>query len=131
MRNKGERGSAALPMLAVILVTVLLAAMVVDVGHYLAARAQAATAADAAALAAAPLTFAAFGSVASPREEAARYATENGANLVTCQCRADHTWAARTVEVVVERPVDLLLVGDRTVRARAAAEFTPVDLGDR
>ncbi len=124
-----ERGAAALPMLALIGVVVVLAALVVDAGYYLAARAQASTAADAAALAAAPLTFAPFGSTGSPREEAARYASANGAELVTCDCRTDRTWATRRVTVVVERPVDLLLLGDRTVQAKGSAEFTPVDLG--
>ncbi len=124
-----ERGAAALPMLALVAVAVILAALLVDAGHYLAARAQAATAADAAALAAAPLTFTPSSSAATPRDEAARFAAANGARLVSCDCAVDHTWAARRVTVRVEKPVDLMLLGSRVVQASATAEFAPVDLG--
>jgi uncharacterized membrane protein len=126
--GRRARGSAALPMLALVTVAVMLATLLVDTGHYLAARAQAATAADAAALAAAPLTFGPLGTATSPREEAAHYAAANGARLVTCACAADPTWAARQVTVQVEKTVDLLLLGTRTVHASATAEFAPVEL---
>jgi uncharacterized membrane protein len=116
-------------MLALVAVAVMLATLLVDTGHYLAARAQAATAADAAALAAAPLTFGPHGTATSPREEAAHYAAVNGARLVTCDCPVDPTWAPRQVTVQVEKPVDLLLLGSRTVHASATAEFAPVELG--
>lgn len=102
----------------------LVAAGLVDVGRLVAAHTQATAAADAAALAAAPLTFAG----GDPRSEAAAFATRNGARLEACRCRLDRSLAARVVRVEVTKTIDLALFGSRTVRARAAAEFAPLDL---
>ncbi|MGH9168114.1 MAG: Rv3654c family TadE-like protein [Acidimicrobiia bacterium] len=123
-----EGGSASVVMLALAMVMVLLGAALGAVGQYLAARLQAATAADAAALAAAPVSFAPFGAEGGPAEEAALFAAANHARLLSCRCPLDRTWAARTVEVEVEAPVDLLLFGPAKVRARSRAEFVPTRL---
>jgi hypothetical protein len=94
--------------------------------RYVSAGVGAATAADAAALAAAPLTFAGFGAASSPEVEAERYARLNGASLVSCRCPFDPSWSTRTVEVVVTAPVELALFGRRELRAVGRAEFTPI-----
>lgn len=115
-------------MLAVAFLVVVLGALVGDVAVVMQARAQAMAAADAAALAAAPVTFSGFGSGGGPVAEAARFATANGAALVTCECPVDHTWRPRTVRVVVSVPVDFTLFGSRTVPASSRAEFVPTEL---
>jgi len=120
-----ERGSAALLLLAVAGLVIILTIGVADVGLALAGRLQAAAAADAAALAAAPVTFRPFGAAGSPAAEAGRLASANGAVLTACRCPIDRTWGPRVVEVVVERRVDLLGIGAITVRASSRAEFTP------
>ena len=115
---------------ATVAVVVMLAVILGDVGLYLRARAVASTAADAAALAAAPVTFAPFGAVGSPADEAARFAAANGSSLVSCECAVDRTWAPRIVRVVVAAPVDLTLFGHRDVAASSRAEFRPTGLAD-
>ena len=94
----------------------------------LAARAALTTAADAAALAAAPVTFSGFGSAGTPYEEAMRFAAANGASVVACNCAVDRSWSGRVVVVTVTVPVELRLLGTYQLRATAAAEFQPVDL---
>jgi hypothetical protein len=110
-------------------VSVLAAGLVWDVARVATTRAQLAAAADAAALAAAPVTFARFGSESDPRAAAAAIAAENGARLEQCWCDKDRSWAARTVVVAVSAETDLLLLRDRRLQATAAAEFHPVRLG--
>ncbi len=122
----GDRGAAALPVLGIVGLLIILGFVVSDVGRYLAARSQVVAAADAAALAAAPVTFHAFGARTGPRGEAARFATANGARLLRCICALDPSFAPRRVEVVVAASVDLSLFGRREVRARSRAEFRPV-----
>lgn len=112
------------------MLALLLSLLMVDVARVAAARAQLTTAADAAALAAAPATFADFGAGADPRRAAAETASGNGAQLVACRCPIDHTWAGRTVQVVVARDVRLTLLGSRHLEAAAAAEFSPVLLAE-
>lgn len=112
-------------MLAVVGLLVVLSFGVVDLGRYMAASSQAATAADAAALAAAPVTFRPFGARGSPVAEAARLAAANGSRLVWCACSVDTGFARREVEVVVTARVDLVLLGSRWVRASSRAEFIP------
>lgn len=102
--------------------------LVGDVVRYVSAGVGAATAADAAALAAAPLTFARFGPGSSPAAEADRYARLNGAAVLSCRCSLDSSWATRSVEVVVAAKVDLSLFGRREIRAIGRAEFTPTRL---
>jgi hypothetical protein len=110
---------------AVVAFGLLAAIAVADLGGYLAAGVQASTAADGAALAAAPETFHSFGALSSPAGEAARFAGLNGAELLSCSCAVDPSWQARTVEVVVQRTVRLVLFGDRAIRAIGRAEFVP------
>jgi secretion/DNA translocation related TadE-like protein len=124
----GERGAAGVVLLGVVGIVVVLGLIVADVGLYLRARASAATAADAAALAAAPVTFAPFGAAGSPTAEAARLAAANGALLLTCTCPPDSSWAPRTVQVVVAVEVELLLFGHHQVPASSRAEFVPTAL---
>ena len=123
-----ERGSVSVLMAAVAAVVMMLALMVGDVGLYLAGRARATAAADAAALAAAPVTFHGFGSSGSPASEAERFASLNGMAVTACECPLDPSWAPRSVSVVVAGPVDLIVFGRRTVSARAVAEFDPTRL---
>lgn len=98
------------------------------VGALVAARAMAVNAADAAALAAAPVTFRSFGADGTPVDEAARFAVRNGAVLETCRCAIDRSWRRRTVTVVVARTLRLPAVGAITVRATSRATFDPVRL---
>lgn len=109
---------------AVAAVTLAAAVVAFDVHRLLVARAVAQSAADAAALAAAPVTFAPFGTDRSPEDEAAAFAVANGAELVECQCEPDPVWRARVVVVTVSVAVESMLGFDR-VTARAAAEFDP------
>lgn len=120
-----ERGSAAILLLAVAGLVIVMTIGVADVGLVLAARLQAAAAADAAALAAAPVTFRPFGATGSPAAEAGRLAAANGSLLTACDCQTDRSWRRRTVEVVVERRVSLLGLGSIAVRATSQAEFAP------
>ncbi len=102
--------------------------LVADVSVYIAAGFRASAAADAAALAAAPLTFQQFGSSATPLEAAREFAARNGSTLARCKCAEDSSWSPRTVEVVVRREVSLILFGSRTVSAIGRAEFVPTQL---
>lgn len=115
----------ALLLLAVAALLAMALVAVVAAGQYLVARAEAATAADAAALAAAPVTFRSYGADGSPRDEAARFATANGARLVACRCPENRSWEARIVEVTTEVAVDVILFGIRTAGASSRASFIP------
>ncbi len=90
-------------------------------GRLLAAHGQAQLAADAAALAAAPATYAG----GTPWVIAARLAGANGARLTSCRCPVDPTPVARTVWVAVAAEVDAGLLGIIEVEATAGAEFVP------
>jgi len=120
-----DRGGAAVLLLGVAAVTLLLAAALGAVGAYLRARVEAVAAADAAALAAAPVTFLPFGAEGTPTEEAARFAAANGARLLWCACPMDPSWEPRTVTVQVAREAHLWPVGSLTVTAIGRAEFLP------
>jgi secretion/DNA translocation related TadE-like protein len=121
----GDRGSAGVLLAAVAAVVLVLTLGLGLAGAYLRGRIEASTAADAAALAAAPVTFLPFGADGTPTEEAARFAAANGAVLVFCSCATDRSWNARTVTVEVARSVGLGPLGAVTVRARSRAEFVP------
>ncbi|MCP3973345.1 MAG: hypothetical protein GY720_02495 [bacterium] len=125
-----EQGAAAIVMLALAFVAVLVALLVADVSVYLGARARAQVAADAAALAAAPVTFRSFGSSGSATDEAREFAARNGGSLVDCRCGHDASWRPREVTVLVELPVDLVVLGSTVVQARSSAEFVPTDLAE-
>jgi secretion/DNA translocation related TadE-like protein len=96
------------------------------VGGVAVSYATAATAADAAALAAAPVTFRPFGASGTPRQEAARFAEANGATLISCTCPTDRSWLPRTVTVTVSRSIDLPVLGSVSVRATSRADFDPL-----
>ena len=112
-------------LLGVVAFGLMLAAGVGSVGAFLDARVRASAAADAAARAAAPVTFLPFGALGSPTEEARRFAEANGTRLLSCTCPVDRSWANRTVVVEVERRAELWPVGSIAVRARGRAEFSP------
>ena len=128
--TRAERGTATLPMLALAFVVLLVGILVADVSVYLGARARAQTAADAAALAAAPVTFRSFGSSGSAAQEAREFAARNGGELVECRCGHDATWRRREVTVLVAVPVELSILGATSVQAWSSAEFVPTDLVD-
>ena len=119
-----DRGSVTVLILA-LLAALLLAGAGIGVlagGQMAAVRAQ--TAADAAALAAAPETF--MGG--SPLTLARQYASANGAELVTCVCPVDRTWQIRRVTVMVRVPLDVWLLEAVAISRSATAEFEPVAL---
>lgn len=120
-----DKGAASLVLLAVAASTILVALAVVAVGQYLIGHSQARVAADASALAAAPVTFRPFGATGTPTEEAAKFASLNGSRLVRCVCPLDETWGPRTAVVTVQRSFQVLLFGRRTVTATSRAEFIP------
>ena len=109
----------------------LLAVALGAVGTYLNARVQVSAAADAAALAAAPITFLPFGAEGTPTDEAARFALLNGTDLDSCRCPINRSWDARTVRVQVSKIITLWPVGRIRVTAVSRAEFVPtLLLGD-
>lgn len=120
-----ERGSASLALLGVMGLVLVLAAGLGAVGVYLRARVEASTAADAAALAAAPITFLPFGSKGPPVDEAIRFARLNGARVIACVCPRDQSWEPRTVQVTTERTVEIWPLGVFTVQGVGRAEFVP------
>ncbi len=126
---KREGGSVGVVVAVLAAFVVILSLLLVDVAHVVAARASLTTAADAAALAAAPVTFASFGTTGSPTLAAVEMAAANGVELVYCACDTDTSWSTRQVSVTVGVTVDLVLLGDRRLTATAAAEFSPVALG--
>jgi hypothetical protein len=120
-----DDGAAAALLVGVAGVILVLTLGLASVGVYLRARVEATTAADAAALAAAPVTFLPFGAAGTPADEAARFAAANGATLIACDCPLDSSWNARTVTVEVARRVGLGPLGVVEVRAKGRAEFVP------
>jgi len=122
-----ESGSLIVGMALVGLVLVMMVA-VASVGGAIGSYTKAAGAADAAALAAAPVTFQPFGASGSPAHEAALFARANGATLVSCRCSVDRSWDARTVTVTVERTVSIPGIGSVRVRATSRATFEPAAL---
>ena len=126
---RDEAGSAVVGVALGGLVLVLMVA-VAAVGSGIAGYTRAAGAADAAALAAAPVTFRPFGATGSPSAEASRFARANGATLVSCGCAVDRSWATRTVVVTVSRSVSIVGIGVVTVHATSRATFEPAALLD-
>ena len=112
-----ERGSVSVVLAAGMLMTLVLAMGVADLGRVLRARAQARTAADAGALAVAQEL--AFPTGLDPGAVGADYVGANGAILVSCDC------ALGTFEATVEAAVpvgDLWLIpGSPVVTQRARA----------
>ena len=120
-----DRGAAGIVLVGVAALVLLFGAALGSVGAFLNARVQVSAAADAAALAAAPVTFLPFEAAGTPAEEAARFARLNGADLDRCGCPVDRSWEPRTVEVEVSRMVDLWPIGRIRVSAVSRAEFVP------
>ena len=96
-----------------------------SVGSLLAAREQAYTAADAAALAAAVATYPPAGSGSSPVTLAAEYAARNGSRLIWCRCPVDSSLRPRTITVTTAREIDVPVFGPVMVRASSRSEFDP------
>ena len=109
----------------------VLAVAIAAVGQGLAANIRAGTASDAAALAAAAVTFRPFGSPGDPTAEAGRFAESHGATLISCDCAIDRTYAPRTVRVEVVVNVQILGIGRRSFRSTSQAVMEPVRLLDR
>ena len=120
-----ERGAGSVLTVAVMALVVFVGLAVLGAAQVITARARATTAADAAALAAAPTTFPPLAGGGSPMAEALRVAEANGARLVSCLCSQVATFEPRQVEVTVVFPVDLPVLGRRWVEASSAAEFVP------
>lgn len=122
MEGRGERGAIAILAVVVVGMLLVMAVALLDVTEVVSARTRAQTAADAAALAAAPATFT---MVSPPREAARRLAGANGARLVWCRCRVDRRPLARTVSVRTEVVARLWFWEDVRVVAQSRAEFIP------
>lgn len=125
-----DDGAVALVTMAAAALVLLTSLAVLASGQFLAGRARAQAAADAAALAAAPVTFRPFGATGTAAEEAAAFAAANGATVVRCRCPQNPSWDTRTVVVTVRHAVPVVLFGTRFVEATAWAEFAPVRLLD-
>lgn len=123
-----ERGSVGVIAAALVAAGLILALFVAEIAQVVQTRARLIAAADAAALAAAPVTFARFGSGGNPVAEATAMAIANDAELIECVCTIDRSWSRREVVATVGASVDLLLLGDRRLTATAAAEFRPTQL---
>ena len=123
-----EQGAAGLLVLTLVAVALQLGLLVVDAATLLHARSRAQVAADAASLAAAPVTFRPFGASGSPAAEAAKFAAANGARLLACHCPVDGSWDTRTVAVEVTVAVDLMVLPGTAVAAASRAEFVPTSL---
>lgn len=122
--KRAERGSATILVLVVLAGLILSGATIATLGQGQIAAVRAQTAADAAALAAAPATFRG----GSPTVIAAEYAKANGALLVDCQCAVDTTWRTRRAKVTVQVPIEVFGLGRVTITRSATAEFEPVAL---
>jgi len=126
--SSDETGSAALAVVGAIAVLLLLAMWMSALAIAMRGHQAATTAADAAALAAAPVTFLPFGAQGSPSQEAARFVALNGAEMIWCRCEIDRTFEPRTVEVRVRRTLQLPILGMRYIEAVGRAEFVPAAL---
>jgi secretion/DNA translocation related TadE-like protein len=124
-QSSGEGGAASVLAAMAVALIVLIGLAGAAATQIVRARAVAVAAADAAALAAAPITFPPLGAGRSPVSVARSFAEANGARLVNCRCPRVGTFATRWVEVVVEVPVNIVLLGRQAVRAASRAEFVP------
>jgi secretion/DNA translocation related TadE-like protein len=120
-----ERGSMTVIGIAVIGLFMVVSTAIAGLGVTYSARARAATAADAAALAAAVATYPPLGR-GTPEGEAARAAALNSAEVERCLCRVDPSLEDRSVTVVVSVPVVLPLLGAVRVTSSSSAEFSPM-----
>ena len=126
MRLGSDRGSVTVLTVGALVLALVLVVGVTAIGQVLIARNRVIAAAEAGALAAAPVTFRPFGATGSAMEEASRLVRSNGATLVRCDCRPDSRYAPRTVVVTAMVNVDVLGLRETSIEATAAAEFRPV-----
>lgn len=117
-----EHGSASLLVVSVLPMLLVVALMVADLARLADIYLQAQTAADAAALAAAPATHRPG---ADPYAEAAGLASANGARLIGCACPLDLSSGSRVVTVEVAMDVERWIIPAREVRVRSRAEYVP------
>ena len=127
-RMSTDRGSVTVVAVGVLVLALVLAAGVTAIGQVSIARNRVTAAAEAGALAAAPVTFRPFGASGSAADEAARLVRSNGAELVRCDCRPDSGYDPRTVVVTATVDVDVLGLREVSIEATAVAEFRPVAL---
>lgn len=120
-----ERGSASVLAASLIAVTIVAGLALVAGTQIVIGRARAVTAADAAALAAAPVTFPPVGQGNLPANVAREFALANGARLIRCECVVLPTFAPRAVEVEVGVPMELAILGRHEIRATSRAEYVP------
>lgn len=121
-----DRGSVTVLAVGALVLALILVVGVTAIGQVLIARNRVIAAAEAGALAAAPVTFRPFGATGSASEEASRLVHSNGATLVRCDCRPDRGYAPRTVVVTAMVTIDVLGLREWSLEATAAAEFRPV-----
>ena len=120
-----EAGSTSLAVIGAVGLVLVLALWLTALGVVMRARLDATTAADAAALAAAPVTFLPFGAKGAAASEAARFAELNGTQLVWCECPLDQSFDSRTVEVRVVKSVHIPILGLTRIEATGRAVFAP------
>jgi secretion/DNA translocation related TadE-like protein len=120
----GERGSATVLALALVLVIIGVGLAVVAATQLVTARTRAVLAADAAALAAAPMTFPPIADQ-TPEQAAGEFAGANGARLLRCVCPIIDSFDPRAVEVEVRLPTRVVVVGQVELGAVGRAEFIP------
>ena len=125
---RSERGSVSVLVVGVSVLACALVVGLAGMGQILLARERAVAAAEAGALAAAPVTFRPFGATGSATEEAAKLVRANGAELMACSCDHDPGYDPRTVTVTARLTVAVLGFRTVTLEATAAAEFRPVAL---
>ncbi|MDE0170540.1 MAG: pilus assembly protein TadG-related protein [bacterium] len=123
---RSERGSAAIAAVGVVVLGLVLMVGLAGIGQVVLAREKVVAAAEAGALAAAPVTFRPFGATGSPSAEADRLVRANGAVLVRCYCRSDPGYSPRTAIVTARLKLAVLGIREVTLEATAAAEFSPV-----
>lgn len=121
MRQRSDRGSATVWVLALGAVILSVAMAVTARGSAVLARHRLGHAADLTALAAAHQ----IGRSAQPCAVASRIAAANAAVLVSCEARLDPSGRSGTVVLTVRRTVSLPLVGARTVTAWSRAGRMP------
>ena len=120
----GERGAGTILMLGLCALIAAIGVGTTALGVLFDAREKAATAAEAAALAAAVATYPPAGAEA-PDDLAAEYAARNGARMVSCWCPVDPTLRSRVVAVTVALSADVPMFGEVLVGKTARAEFEP------
>ncbi|MDE0642561.1 MAG: hypothetical protein OXH95_00275 [bacterium] len=125
---RDDRGGITIFAIGIVVFALVLVAGLAAAGQVLIARDRVFTAAEAGALAAAPVTFRPFGASGSAAEEAAKIVRANGARLVKCVCPPNPLYDPRTVTVTAEVTVEVLGWREMRLEATAAAEFRPVAL---